>query len=86
MSVKTGCLHQLMMNSFSQIHPLQGTRPCFSIRRNLHLATYFSVFEKYNQTHLFPSKQKNKVVFATFVLALLETENPDGVIFENHIL
>ena len=29
------------------------------------------------------AKKKNKVVFATFVLTLLETEKLDGVIFEN---
>ena len=29
------------------------------------------------------AKKKNNVVFATFVLTLLETEKPDGVIFEN---
>ena len=37
----------------------------------------------FKKTHLFPSKQKNKLVFATFVLTLLETEKPDGVNFEN---
>ena len=82
MSVKTGCLHQLMTNSFSEIRPLQGTRPCFSIRRNLHLATYFPVFEntiKHIYSH--QSKKKTKVVFATIVLTLLETEKPDGVNF-----
>ena len=81
MSVKTGCLHQLMTNSFSEIRPLQGTRPCFSIKRNLHLLTFLYFENTIKHIYSHQSKKKNKVVFATIVLTLLETEKPDGVNF-----
>ena len=85
MSVKTGCLHQFMMNSFSKIHPLQVTRPCFSIRRNLHLATYFPVFEKYNQTHLFPSTQKKtRWCLPPLFSHFQKLKNLTALIFENY--